>query len=758
MLNTNNLKKTVATLIQGLPFIIICGVAAFFVAKAYISYTPSTYQSSAKIKLDDQVTGVSNNNLFKDFDHFSTLNKVEAEVELIKSGLIIKQALQKTEGQITIAEIGRYQNKVLDDSEWPFSLEFNAESFFLYDEPFQVRILNDSMYQVQLVNKTYSCFFDSTHLINNSTFSLNQPMLEKSIVGNDYELEIASMEQLVTKIKERLFVKQVDKDVAVIQLYYKDRNAQRSAKFLNALCSAFIEDHIAHRTNAARTTTEFIDRQLVEIGKELKSTENEIERYKLKNNIVNTRQESETGLRKLADLKVQLINLEMNKEAIERLDDQIRSGDYFSETAISIGFGDLVIAELMKNLKLLSDERDNLAQKYTPEHEKIISQDEKIEKVKVYVLNAIQAARKDVETKTKSIEIALAEEDKEFDNFPTKVKNLQILEREFKLNENLFMFLTQKRNESAIASAAEISFHRIIELATSPKLPYSPNHVLITFAAVTMGLLMATLFVFLIASLKTKIGSKEDLEKHTTLPILGTIKKLKKGNENLQDVGLLANSLINHKSFNESNLIVVSSALREEGKTTVVKNLAEVLSRMNYKVLLVDADLKNPSLHKAYAINSNCGFTELVLNKELNLNPVSINQNLDLLCSEKSNDDAYQVLGNKNLALRLKEMKAKYEVVLFDTSATAISNDALGLMNAADLNLTVLRYGKTKMDYALNAEFISRDLDKDNFHYVLNMVPASTNYSGNYVSSRLNYNEELSLLTRFFNRVKAYYA
>lgn len=754
MIDSNQIKKAVSRLFKGLPIIITLVVLAFLGAQYFLKHTPSIYQSSAKIKLDDQITGVSNNKLFEDFDHFSVMNKVEAEIELIKSSLLIERAISSIGYNVNAFQVDGSKEIQLDYNRLPFKIELNQNNWIYTENELLIEFINTDSATCTLNGDTHTV--ELNHINRYDAFTLTNVDLDEA-AGKVYLLQFADIKKTISEVKQNLFVKQVDKDVAVIKLYFKDENPERGAKFLNALCGVFINDHIQQRTSAAKTTTSFIDDQLTEIAIKLKSAENEIEEYKLQNNIVDTRQEAETGLRKLSDLKVQLINLRMNEKAIDRLEKSIDSDNYFAESALSIGFGDLVVAELMKNLKLASDERDNLLLRFKPNHEKVIAQNKKIEKVKTYINNALTSAKADIAQKSRSIELALAEEDKEFDNFPTKLKQLNILEREFKLNENLYMFLMKKRNESAIASAANISFHRIIENAVAKKDPFSPNETLITFASVTASFLLSLFIIFLLSNLSGRITSKEDLEEHTNIPIIGTLKKIKNGLIKETDFGTIATALKANSMFKENNVICVNSSLRKEGKSTMALNLAKSFSKFGYTTLLVDADFQNPSLHKELEVANDRGLSQLVT-ADFKDCIQNIGKNFSFLPSGNLMGSSFEVLSNKNLIPAFENLKNLYDVILVDTSASAISNEAITLNKFANINLIVVKAGKTQVNYALNAEMMCMQYSLNNCAFVLNQVSAATNYSGNYTSSKLSYNSSKSLIGGLIHKIKTYAA
>lgn len=107
------LKRQLLPLLKGLPIIVGCAVVALVIARKIISYTPNSYQTVARIKLDDQKYGFSNTQLYKDFDVFSTTSKIQSEAEILQSPLLIGQSLNRVDFGISIYRVGSLKNTLL---------------------------------------------------------------------------------------------------------------------------------------------------------------------------------------------------------------------------------------------------------------------------------------------------------------------------------------------------------------------------------------------------------------------------------------------------------------------------------------------------------------------------------------------------------------------------------------------------------------------------------------------------------------------
>ena len=727
MASFQNIKKQLLPLIKGIPTIIVIFIVSIFIAKKIIQYTPTMYLSIAKIKLDNQKYGASNSLLYKDFDVFTSDEKIESEAELLGSHLLIKKALERVQFDIAINRIGNIKNTSLYENS-PINIEYNFTDADLFDVLFKLTITNNDLVIKYTINGVKVIKYGKLNIAVN--INGNQIMINKNdslIKLNNLELDgqysflIYSEESLINKVKEQLDVKPIDKEISVLRVVFKDPISRKTADFNNALCESYIEDYIITKTYAANKTVAFIDIKLEEIGRDLANAEQELESYKMRNDVINTLQETETGLRQLSNLKIQLVNTEMNEKAIIELEDYMKNGDYFEETAINFGFGDLLMTELVKKLKLWNDEKQDLLIKYKNGSDQINAVNYKIEEIKRYIKEAIKSNKREIITKRNKLEAELKILSTQFVDIPTREKDLQILDREFRLQESVYNFLSQKRIEAFIASTSTTSFHRIIQPAYAPKLPVSPNKTLIIFVCGFLGLITGVFFVYLRQFARAKVMEKNDLEQNSQLPIAGVIRNVKLNIE--AEFITLSKSLLLKKTIQPNQVIVVTSSLAQEGKTISVENLGSALMSLGHKVCLIDFDNINYDLSATF--HKVKDFT-VATSKDFNQNGLVLTtKNEGTLL-----DEDYDLCKSK-----LDELKTYYDYIIIDTSPTAISITPIQLMKLADLNLYLIKANFTTISYISNADLLVEEYGLKNTHFLLSNAHIASNYNGNLIGS-----------------------
>ncbi|MFK8039675.1 MAG: exopolysaccharide transport family protein [Crocinitomicaceae bacterium] len=716
-----NLKQQLLPLFKGLPLVVGIFLVFLFAAKKIVSYSPNVYQTIAKIKLDDQKHGMSNNNLFGDFDVFSMENKIIAEAEVLKSPLLIQKALDSISLDVIIYRKGRLKNTMLyDDS--PISVTYEAMNNDFYNSNLNIHFTNETSFEVSVGEEDNSekitASFDTKILLPNGNIIVtkNEEIIKARSLEliADYEINILSEQQLVNYISQKLDVKAVDKEMPILRIVFKEQHPQKAADFTNVLCQTYLQDYITAKSNAANLTVKFIDEKLKEIGRKLKSSELNLEKFKQNNGVVNTTQETETGLREISKLKIQLINLESSEIAIKQVLFSIDKEKTLDLSAVKFGFGDLLMTELVKKYKNLQDAREEALLKFTSDSEEVRLIDGKILDLKDYLKQAIKQNLIDIEIQRGYLELQVLESSRMFDELPTREKNHQILEREFHLQEEVYNFLSQKKIEASIAASAMITFHRIIQRAEVPSKPTSPNKVLITFVMGLLGLIIGISFIFLKRSARGKVFAKSDIEKLTTLPVLNVIRKSNKGH----DFEQLSKAILLKKLVSKNQVISVNSTLNDEGKTYVSKYLAETMAGLDFSVCLLNINRKTVALPKP-------------------INGVVTNYSLAKFDNKIINT-----------------LKETFDFVIIDSVSTSIDITGVEAMAAADLNLYLIRANQTHQNYVSYPEILKEEYDLKNLFLILNDAHSATNYSGNFIGSKF---QQANKPKGLVSRVKYYY-
>lgn len=689
-------------------------MGAVSMAKWYLDHTVPMFESMARVKLADPTDGPSSANLYKDFDVFSNKNKIGTEIEIMKSKALVEKTLDSIDMETVLYRIGKVVKKELYH-EAPFKPVIKIKNHKWYDKPFSISVNSVTDYTIMLPGKPamkgvfgQPILSDVADIIlmKNERLLAEKPNL--SFTGT-YEVIVNSREKIVDQIVGKLDITSVDKDIPILRIIYTSPVPEKAADYVNVLAKTYIADYVENKYKAANTTVNFLNNQLQQIGNKLDNSETAIEDYRNNGNIINIRQETETDLRKIAQMKIQLANLHMNLAAIDTLNNYIQRGkDNFLQVAPNFeAFTDLLSTEMIKKVKQLQSEKKDLLIRYTETNDKVKVVDEKLDDVFTYFVESIKNTKENYEIKYKEIDNAIKEMEKVFIGLPTKEKEMTVLERDFGLNQKTYMFLHEKKTEAEIARAATISFHKIIAYGEVPAKPVSPNRVLIIAVSAILAILGSTFLIYTVHAMKAKVNDSSVIEKNSITPLVAEVLMQRREKDRVTHFNNVAIQLELRNVIKYPAVIAFTSFAKKEGKSYVAANLARGIVSLNKKVLLVDVGGTVP--------DKQGWFLQIIEGASVYKTPV--NNLFYYRANEESKD---QVVIQEQLQAKINEWKKTYDAILIRNNPIGDYGNTLVFMAVADVNMFVLDSRKTPAKNVLEADVLKEKFNIPNMKFVLN--------------------------------------
>lgn len=349
---------------------------------------------------------------------------------------------------------------------------------------------------------------------------------------------------------------------------------------------------------------------------------------------------------------------------------------------------------------------------------------------------------------------------------PDKSFKLARLERSTKVGENIFLMLKEKYEEARIKEAGQIGNVRIVDKAIQPEKPIRPKKKLNVLLGAFLGLLLGGGMAFFLESLDTSVKSIEEIEDQG-LSVLGHIPKIrrskvvkkseKKEQNQTQDVEVrkVASNLITHfapkspvseayRTFRTNiqftNLdsppqtILVTSPGPREGKSTTVANLAITFAQMGAKTLLMDTDFRRPILHSIFGLEKEIGITNYLVGKaplEMVIKNTPV-PNLDIITCGVIPPNPSELLASEKMKEFLEQLKAEYQMILFDTPPVIAVTDAAVLSLLLDGVVLVASCRQTSQQALARAKVLLENVKAKLLGVVLNKVEAKSTYGSYY--------------------------
>jgi capsular exopolysaccharide synthesis family protein len=317
------------------------------------------------------------------------------------------------------------------------------------------------------------------------------------------------------------------------------------------------------------------------------------------------------------------------------------------------------------------------------------------------------------------------------------------LESELRIRDALYLRVIQERVDSSIPPASIVS---VTDQARPALSPSKPNITVNLILGSVFGLIMGIGLAFFIEYLDTSVKTIDDVERSLQAPVMGVIPQ---NVELLMEAGpdsphaeayrvLRTNVLFSRKRPDANSLTVVSGGAGE-GKSTTICNLATVFAQHGQRILLVDSDLRRPSLHRFFKVSNSIGLTNYLLKQNTLEEVVQTTKNplLDFLPSGKLPSSSVGILNSQRMKEFIQDVKQRYDFVFFDSPPIMGVSDASILASEVDLAILVVQYRKYPQAMTLRAKQMVEKVGGNLLGVVLNNINISQDsyyyyYSGYY--------------------------
>jgi succinoglycan biosynthesis transport protein ExoP len=290
------------------------------------------------------------------------------------------------------------------------------------------------------------------------------------------------------------------------------------------------------------------------------------------------------------------------------------------------------------------------------------------------------------------------------------------------------------------------SMVQITDAAEPGKSPVKPNKTLNIVLGLIFGLVMGIGLAFFIEYLDTSVKTIDDVERTFQAPVLGVIPQnigylLEEGTESkhAEAYRVLRTNLLFSRTDEKLNTIVIVSAGAGEGKSTTTINLSTVFAQAGNRVLIVDSDLRRPTLHKLFKVANNLGLTNYLLKQNTIAEVVQTTgvPNLDFMASGKLPNSSMGILGSAQMKEMIAELKQRYDFIFFDSPPILGVSDASILASEVDLVMQVIQYRRYPQPMTIRAKQMIEKVGGNFVGIVLNNINMSQDegyyyYSGYY--------------------------
>jgi len=715
-------------------------------ALTYIHLATPKYEVSTSILIDpsgrNRVLGDS-----KYVDGGVSLIEMEKnlynEIGIIRSFSLISQTLKDIDFDVSYHS-GNWFRKKEHYNYFPFKIILDKTKTQLNNASFEVEIIDNQKFSLSVEADNFMVSNPTTGASQKveSDFNFTKVYSFGEKVEHDYfnfvvekpdykinsdEFENGSLSFIIHNLNglandyaENLTVDNIDIQASIFKIGSIGKIVDKEIQFLQKLTENYIQNKLISRNKIATKKESFIRNQLDIATDSLLKAELSLELFKQDENAVNLGATASNALGLTQNLSVDKAKIELEiryyKSLIKYVENNRNSDDFVIPTAM--GIQDPLINESVNELQALYTLKSKKKFVITSTSKEMRILNDQIKESTELLLNNLRTSIKSSEFTLRGLRSQLSNYNGVISGLPTKEKQLLNIERQSNLYENLFNYLSQELAKTGIARAENASDTRVLDEARLVgDGPVAPQKMLLLVLAGILGTLIPLAKIVFFSD-DDAIENSNQIMNHTDIPVIASIAHHNlKSKTSDSDLSLwrvkesFRDLYVNLKYVHSKDgccVLGMTSIMPEEGKTFCAINLGITLAEAGKKTLIIDTDLRNPSLVNEIGKINGKGLSDYLQGDLDSLNDIIHSHetlsNLQFIPTTVNNGNILGLLSGPKMKSAFQELKEKYDYIILDTPAVGMVSDFLLFSDEIDINLFVVRRKIAKLAFLRDFE------------------------------------------------------
>lgn len=546
----------------------------------------------------------------------------------------------------------------------------------------------------------------------------------------EFEAEPIERQIAVNRFLKKLTIIPV-KNTKLVRISFELSDPVLAARIANKIADTYIVSYMDSRMEMGEKASSWLGERLTDLKLKLEDSQNKLLSYRENNGLINI----EGSVGRLSEQEIgivtgKLLDAEARMAQTQIMYDDVSSTKKRGSMAL-LGLSSIDSNEMVRRYKIAKQEAqfnlDELLNRYGSKHPKVIDAQSRLStaqsNLESQIYNIADTIEKDYEIARQTVsalETTLSEGKQNIQQVGRSEVELLHLQREVELNQKMYDTFYTRIREVDEAENMSTTNAQIAEYAEAPLGPVKPRKALIVLLTLLLSLAGAIAAAILGESMNDTVTSTEDVEKTLKLRMLGIIptvtKKALKRNGNtalvpgsLEDdkesfaesIRTIRTSICLEETEDPNQIIMVTSALPGEGKSTLASHLAHSLSQVE-RVLLIECDLRRPSLHKAFDFENSIGLTQLLSGEAKFIDCIKLQaiDDLDVIPAGRIPKNPLELLGSNRFTHLIDQMKKRYDRIVIDSAPVQAVSDAFILGQFANAVLYAVKANSTPMNIA----------------------------------------------------------
>ncbi|TDU39997.1 capsular exopolysaccharide synthesis family protein [Gelidibacter sediminis] len=755
--STNEIRKIFDLYLSKWKLIVLSAIVALIIAYGYLRYSTYQYEAFATIKIKDEkqsqklptIADMGKGGLFSDGG-----NKIKDEIAVMTSRTIISNIVKNLKLNVSYFEQGKIKEQEIYENP-PIRINFFTRDSIIYniDTTLYIKVTSPSKFLMfkddgkSIINRDENegkllSFGDRIKTSFGDIMIVPNVGEYAPIVGSNLKAKISPVTSVVNKYQSSIQT-YLDEGSSVVKMSLRDNIPHKAIDILNQVIREYNNDVIKDKEEVVRVTSDFINNRLELVFKELEEVDFSAEQIQKKNNLTALGSQANIYLESEKQNEIQINNTANTIQLIDYLQQEIKdeskSSDYLPS---NLGIADPNVNQVTKNYNELVAQRDRILKNSTEINPVVISLNNEINSLKANLENSLENMKKTSQITLNNLTREDARIRGQLYSAPTKQRQLRDIERQQSIKESLYLYLLEKREESAISLGMFSPNAKIIDTAYSNYSPVAPKKSITYLAALILGLMLPIGLIYVTDLLDTKVYDKNDLINLLEIPYIGDIPLTSKKTKLINRVDYSPKAeafriirsnidFILKDQRSTTKKIFITSTRAQEGKSHTSTNLASSISFSEKKVLLIEMDIRVPTVLKSLneQPSTNAGLSDYLADKELKpddiLTKLPYNKFLDIIPSGTIPPNPSELLMSPKVEELFKYFEDKYDYIIVDASAVGLVSDTLLVSKYADMFIYVVSANNIDKRHLVA---IAKPLFEDGRLPKLNLLLNGTNF------------------------------
>ncbi|WP_245849714.1 GumC family protein [Hymenobacter crusticola] len=708
-----DIKRMVGQYIRYWYLFLLGGMIGLGITYFYLRYyaVPQYHVYSTLLVKDDKSgQSVSNAEALSDLTMLKSARNIDNEIEVLRSESLMEKVVSELNLVANYYVEGKFVNREIYGRELPAKLLIDKLDSTAIGKSITLHLHPDNSFQLE--------DYDGTVTSHSFGQQIAKPYGLFTIIaasgGNTADRKVIvsfqDIHQVADHYNKAIAVQPVGKSASVLSLSLVDPIPEKAKDILDKLMEVYNDEAVVDKNLMATSTLKFLDERLKYITAELSGVEKGVEKYKSVNGLTDISTQASDYTAQASDYNKQLSEWGIQIDVLESIENYLkRTNGQYSMVPSTLGIKDETLLGLIGKFNELQLERERTLRTTQPSSLLVQNLNEQLANLRINILENLRNIKKGLQITSNNLRSTSGQFQSKIKRVPEMERQLLEINRQQSIKQNIYVYLLQKREETALTLAATASAARVIDHARGGGFPISPNKQTLYLMALLLGLGIPFAGVYISTLLNNKVQTQYDITKVVNAQIIGEIAHNKKGETlvvtksnrtPIAEMFKLVRANLHFAALGKKNIVMmVTSSMSGEGKTFFSINLGASLALTGKRVVLLDLDLRDPKVATELNLPESLGITDYLVSSDVSIHdivkPSEAVSDLFIVNSGPIPPNPIELIMSSKFSHLIQELKENFDYIIIDTPPVGQVADAFALRSFIDFTIYLVRYNYT---------------------------------------------------------------